>query len=274
LPYIVEAGINCNGDVTLAIEMIYRTKAIGAQYIKFQKRNPDVCVPEAAKGKMRDTPWGRMTYLEYKHRTEFSKKDYHQIDDACKQVGITWFASVWDMDSLLFMKDMECSIVKIPSAKITDKELCVEARRNFDTVMISTGMSDQIEVDTAIIHAEPNVVFHSVSCYPCEDNNLNLGYIETLKRIKSPKFEVGYSGHEGPNHLPCILAKGMGASWFERHVTLNRDMWGTDQKASITFDEYKHLIDELNKTDRIIGHRNSGRRVLECEKSSREKLRG
>ena len=170
---IAEIGINHNGDINTAKQLIDVAVVADCDYVKFQKRNPDICVPEHQKSVMRDTPWGKMTSLEYKYRVEFGKKEYDEIDRYCKEKGIGWFASVWDTDSVNFMKQYT-GIAKIPSALITDNNLCRYSRDNFDTILISTGMSDQREVDLAIHHSKPDVVFHTNSTYRSPVSELNL----------------------------------------------------------------------------------------------------
>lgn len=228
---IAEIGINHNGSMDLCKDLIMAAKVAGAQYAKIQKRNPDVCVPEAQKSKMRDTPWGRMTYIEYKHRMEFNEEQIKELVDFAKSVGITFFASVWDKDSVDCMAKFDNSIAKIGSALITDLELCAYARSKFKKLIISTGMSSEAQVTAAIEACKPDVVMHTNSTYPCPSSELNLNYILHLKE-KYPGIEIGYSGHEF-GLVTTFAAVALGANWVERHVTMDRDMWGSDQSSSV-----------------------------------------
>jgi N-acetylneuraminate synthase len=231
---IAEIGINHNGDIEIAKQLIMVAKAAGCDYVKFQKRNPDVCVPEDQKSKMRQTPWGEMTYLEYKWKTEFGEKEYDEIDRFCKQLNIGWFASVWDMDSVDFMMRYKTDlgvVMKIPSALITDINLCQYARQKSDYLMISTGMSDECQIDDCVLSCQPDVIMHTNSTYPCPVEELNLNYISWLKRKWVDK-EIGYSGHEY-GLVTTFATIPMGVTWIERHITLDRTMWGSDHSASI-----------------------------------------
>lgn len=234
---IAEIGINHNGDIEIAKQLIMVAKAAGCDYVKFQKRNPDVCVPEDQKNKIRQTPWGEMTYLEYKWRTEFNYEQYSEIDEFCKQIGIKWFVSVWDKDSVEFMDIFRRlgkaydGTMKIPSALITDLELCKYARANCDKLIISTGMSTEKEVRACISACNPDVVMHTNSTYPCPVEELNLNYINWLKSWY-PGLDIGYSGHEY-GLVTTFATIPMGVTWIERHITLDRNMWGSDHSASI-----------------------------------------
>tara|TARA_Y100000034_G_scaffold117398_1_gene156784 strand:- start:3752 stop:4588 length:837 start_codon:yes stop_codon:yes gene_type:complete len=231
---ISEIGINHNGDIALAKKLIDLSAIAGCDFVKFQKRNPDVCVPDNQKSVMRETPWGEMTYLEYKWKIEFSESDYDEINSHCKSHGIQWFASVWDAESVDFMKKYRTEkgvTMKIPSALITDVDLCKYAREHSDYLMISTGMSTEKEIEKAVIVCDPNLIFHTNSTYPCPVEELNLSYIKWLKD-KYTKREIGYSGHEY-GLVTTHATIGLGATWIERHITLNRNMWGSDQSSSV-----------------------------------------
>jgi len=269
---IAEIGINHNGSVEITKKLIDAACIAGFDYVKFQKRNPDVCVPEHQKSVMRDTPWGRMTYLEYKYRVEFGKKEYDEIDRYCKEKGIGWFASVWDKDSVDFMSNYT-NISKIPSALITDYDLCRYSRNNFDTLLISTGMSDQREVDLAIHNANPDVVFHTNSTYPSPISELNLNYIHWLKSDgNANNYKVGYSGHEY-GLTTTFAAVALGATWIERHVTLDRTMWGSDHLASVEPAGMMKLIKGIKDIESALGSMGP-REVLGSELSKRKSLRG
>ena len=207
---IAEIGINHNGDIELAKKLIMLSKVAGTNYVKIQKRNPDICVPEHQKSKMRNTPWGEMTYLEYKYRVEFDEEQIKELVDYSNNIGITFFASVWDNDSVDLMSKYT-DIGKIPSALITNLELCNYARKNFKTLIISTGMSTEEEVDACISVCNPDVVMHTNSTYPCPVEDLNLRYIEHLQQ-KLPNKEIGYSGHEY-GLITTYAAVTLGATW-------------------------------------------------------------
>ena len=226
---IAEIGINHNGDLDHAKRLIDLAHVAGCDYVKFQKRTPDICVPEHQKDQMRDTPWGRMTYLNYKHRIEFNEWQYDEIDRYCKQRGIKWFASVWDKQSVDFMAKYT-DIMKIPSALITDTELCRYTRSKCKTMLISTGMSTEEEIDNCIQNCNPDVIFHTNSTYPSPVNELNLNYIHHLK--EKHDADIGYSGHEY-GLVTTFATAAMGVKWIERHITLDRTLWGSDQKSSI-----------------------------------------
>lgn len=231
---IAEIGINHNGDIEIAKQLILVAKAAGCDYVKFQKRNPDICVPEEQKSLMRKTPWGEITYLEYKWKTEFGEKEYDEIDRFCKEIGINWFASVWDKTSVDFMRKYETDlgvVMKIPSALITDLELCEYAREKSDYLMISSGMSTEDEIRKCVKVCDPDVIMHTNSTYPCPVEELNLNYIHWLKNWYTNK-EIGYSGHEY-GLVTTFATIPMGVTWVERHITLDRGMWGSDHSASI-----------------------------------------
>ena len=177
---ISEVGINHNGSIEKCKELIMLSKVSGADYVKIQKRNPDVCVPEHQKTKMRKTPWGEMTYLEYKHRMEFSEEQIKELCEYSQSIGIEFFASVWDLDSVKVMSKYT-KIAKLGSASINDLELCKATRKAFDVVIISTGMSTEEEIDAAVEASKPDVIMHTNSTYPCPVEDLNLRYMEHMK---------------------------------------------------------------------------------------------
>ena len=228
---ISEIGINHNGSLNLAKKLIDVAVVAGCDYVKFQKRNPDVCVPEHQKTKEKDTPWGKMSYLDYKKRVEFDADEYSEVDSYCKNKGIKWFNSVWDKDSVDFMKNFSSVIMKIPSALITNHELCKYARNSCEKLIISTGMSNEAEIEDSISYCDPDVIMHTNSSYPAHTEELNLNYITHLKN-KYPDKEIGYSGHEY-GLVTTFATVPMGVTWIERHSTLDRTMWGSDQMASV-----------------------------------------
>jgi N-acetylneuraminate synthase len=232
--FIGEIGINHNGDMQIAKKLIDAVNACGWDCAKFQKRNPDVCVPEHQKNVIRETPWGTMTYLEYKHRIEFGEQEFDTIDKYCREKPVDWTASVWDTDSLEFLMSYDVPFLKIPSALITEKDLVLETARSDKPIIISTGMSTLQEIDNAVeivlAHNDNLVIMHTNSSYPTPKNELNLNLIPVLKNRYG--CTVGYSGHE-EDLEPTVLAIALGAKVIERHITLSHDMWGTDQKASL-----------------------------------------
>jgi N-acetylneuraminate synthase len=227
---ISEIGINHNGSVDLCKQMILLSKVAGADYVKIQKRNPDVCVPEHQKVKRKKTPWGEMSYLEYKYELEFDEKQIEELHAYSKNIGIEFFASVWDIDSAKLMSKYT-KIAKIGSACITDLELCAYSREHFDVLIISTGMSTEKEIEECVKICKPDVIMHTNSTYPCPVEDLNLKYITYLGN-KWKDAEIGYSGHEY-GLVSTYASVALGATWVERHVTLDRNMWGSDQSSSI-----------------------------------------
>ena len=227
---ISEIGINHNGDMDLAKKLISMSAIAGFDFVKIQKRDPDICVPERQKSKRKITPWGEMSYLEYKKRIEFNEEQIRELQEYSTSQGIKFFSSVWDIPSTDLMARY-CDIGKIPSALITDLELCRHARAAFKTLIISTGMSSEQEIRECIDACDPDVVMHTNSTYPCPPEDLNLRYIEHL-RTAYPGKQIGYSGHEY-GLVTTFAAVAMGVEWVERHVTLDRSMWGSDQGSSI-----------------------------------------
>ena len=273
---IAEIGINMNGDVEIAKRLIDAAVLAGCDYVKFQKRNPDICVPEAQKNKPKSTPWGDMTYLEYKHRIEFEYEEYLEIDNYCMDKDIKWFASAWDKDSVDFLAEWSNYIVKIPSALITDEELVKYAREKFQNVIISTGMSTEEEIAKAVHDCDPDVIMHTNSTYPSPIEELNLNYIHWLKNTYcKDEREVGYSGHE--YGLTTTFATiPMGCTWIERHITLDRTMWGSDQMASVEPAGLIKLVKGIRDIEKALrgGEGNSPRELLPSELAKQKSLRG
>ena len=270
---IAEIGINHNGSLDLALDLIDGAAEAGADAVKFQKRNPDVCVPEHQKGVMRDTPWGRMTYLEYKYRMEFGEAEFDAIDARCRERGIHWFASAWDLDSQRFMHRYRLGFNKVASAMLTNRELLEEVAAERKYTFISTGMSTLEEVDEAVrIFEDAHCAFELMHCnssYPAASEDLNLSVIQTLKDRYG--CQVGYSGHEF-GLTPSYVAVAMGASSVERHITLDRSMWGTDQEASVEIPAFAKLVRQIRSVETMLG--DGIKRVTESEMPIRSKLRG
>jgi N-acetylneuraminate synthase len=267
---IAEIGINHNGDTGIAKQLISIAHLSGCDYVKIQKRNPDLCVPEKEKNKVRSTPWGDMTYLDYKKRIEFNDNQVDELYQYSNNLGITFFASVWDKDSVDIMKKYH-SVVKIPSALITDLDLCKYARDNFSKLIISTGMSTEEEIEKCVKYCDPDVIMHTNSTYPCPVEEINLNYIKWLKN-KWKNKEIGYSGHEY-GLVSTFAAVAIGAEWIERHITLNHNMWGSDHLSSLepagVFKLVKGIRDIENSTKYPIGPRI----LFENEKIKRGSLR-
>ena len=269
---IAEIGLNHNGDLNIAKKLIDISAAAGCDAVKFQKRNPDVCVPEHQKSVMRDTPWGRMTYLEYKYKVEFGKEEYDEIDRYCKDKGIAWSASPWDLDSLEFLNQYNVPFIKLPSAMITDEKLLNAACKTGKRIIISTGMSSEEEVNRACatlhLHSGDYAILHCNSTYPAPLEELNLSCIKTLK--EKYNCEVGYSGHEFRLGT-SVAAVYLGASIIERHVTLDRTMWGSDHMASVEPQGLFKLVSGIRELEKSYGDGKIS--VSESEKPVRDKLR-
>lgn len=273
-PYLIsDIGINHNGDIQVAKKLVDASFACNWNCVKFQKRNPELCVPEHQKRVMKDTPWGRMTYLEYKYRIEFGKSEYDYIDKYCKEKPIDWAASVWDLDSLEFIMQYKVPFVKIPSAKITDLDLLDASANTYRTLIISTGMSTIDEIDKAveIVRRYHNniIIMHCNSSYPSPLEDLNLKVILYLKN----KYGniIGYSGHEYGLE-PTVTAMVLGAEVIERHITLDHDMWGSDHFASIEVSAMDILRRRIDSIPIVLG--DGIKRITEKEKEVLKKLRG
>ena len=266
---IAEIGINANGNIDNAKKLIDLASLAGFNYVKFQKRDIDLCVPEHKKNEIKSTPWGPMTYYDYKDKMEFSYNDYEEINEYCNEKNIKWFASVWDVNSIDFMEYFS-SIVKIPSAMITNIELLKKARSKFDTLIMSTGMSTEKEINTAIAACKPDVIMHTNSTYPTPLDEMNLNYIIWLM-AQHKDSEIGYSGHEfGIAHtIGTVL---MGVTWIERHITLDRTLWGSDQFASVEPVGCFKLIKGIRDAEKAKG-KCCARVVFESEKKKLLDLR-
>lgn len=267
---LAEIGINHNGDVQVAKNLIKAAREAGADAVKFQKRTPEICVPDHQKTQMRDTPWGYISYLDYRYKVEFGQEQYEEIDAYCKSLGIDWLASSWDVPSLKFIDAFGPPAHKVPSALLTDRALLRAIRETGRPVILSTGMSTMEEIDAAVKVLDPDnlLICHSTSSYPCPPEELNLKMIQTLKdRFDCP---VGYSGHE-VGLVPSALAVAMGACLVERHVTLDRAMWGSDQAASVEPQGIRTLVKYIRVTEKSLG--DGKKKVYDSERSSLDKLR-
>lgn len=262
---IGEIGINHNGKLEIAKKIIKLAKDLGFDAVKFQKRNPDISTPENQKNKLRETPWGVIKYLDYKKKIEFGKSDYDKINNYCKKIKIDWFASAWDIDSLKFLDRYKLKYHKISSAMLTNYKLLEEVAKRRKFTFISTGGSNINEIKKTVKIFKKNkckfTLMHSVSIYPCEDKMLNLSMIEILK--KTFKCNVGYSGHEA-SVTPSLIAVALGANSLERHITIDRTLWGSDQSASLGPDGMRQLVQLVRKINTQIG--DGKKKFIELEK--------
>ncbi|MEI6209106.1 MAG: N-acetylneuraminate synthase family protein [Desulfuromonadales bacterium] len=272
-PYVVaEIGINHNGDVSLAKQMIETAHQCGCQAVKFQKRTPELCVPPHQRDVLRETPWGLITYMDYRYKIEFGREEYDEIDAFCRDLGVDWFASAWDIPSLEFLRTYNSPYNKIPSAMLTNRELVRQVALEGKMTFISTGMSEYEDIDYIVNlfrdNGCPFILLHAVSEYPVANEKLNLRHITALRsRYHCP---VGNSGHES-TMLPSLLAVMMGAVAIERHFTINRAYWGTDQAASLEPRGLATLMNYIHQVPYILG---TGERVItEQEKANAKKLR-
>jgi len=252
--YVIgEIGINHNGDLRNALALIDHAKAAGMDAVKFQKRTPEVCTPRDQWEVERDTPWGRMTYLEYRHRVEFGADEYRQIDEYCQEIGIDWFASPWDTESVDFLAAYNTPAFKVASACLTDDALLAAMRDTGRTVILSTGMStpEQIRHAVELLGSRQTVLLHATSTYPAAAEQLNLRMINTLSE-EYPNVPIGYSGHEvGLQTTLCAVA--LGACVVERHITLDRAMWGSDQSASVEPEGMRRLMRDIRVLESSLG---------------------
>jgi len=267
---IAEIGINHNGDIAIAKQLMDVAAQSGCNAVKFQKRTPAICVPEEQKLQMRETPWGTMTYLEYKERTEFGQSEYEQIDAYAKKLDIHWFASPWDLPSVDFLLGFSPVCIKVASASLTDTALLSKIAATKVPLILSTGMStmDEIESAVALISNTQFGLAHATSTYPCQPTELNLRMIQTLdSKFKVP---VGYSGHE-TGLATTVAAVAMGATFIERHITLDRSMWGTDHSASVEPTGLDRLVRDIRNTETALG--NGVKCVFDSELPVKARLR-
>jgi N-acetylneuraminate synthase len=267
---IAEIGLNHNGDVQIAKQLIDVAAVFGCDAVKFQKRTPELCVPKDQQGIMRDTPWGRMTYLDYRYKVEFGIEEYKQIDAHCKSKGLHWFASCWDEPSVDFMEQFNPPCYKVASASLTDDNLLKKKISTGRPIISSTGMSSMAEIDHAVnlFPRDRLIILHATSTYPCKSNEINLRMIQTLKdRFKIP---VGYSGHEVGLQI-SIAAAALGAAAIERHITLDRTMWGSDQAASLEPSGLQKLVRDVRVVEQALG--DGVKKVYDSELPIKAKLR-
>jgi N-acetylneuraminate synthase len=269
---VAEIGINHNGSLETALALIEAAKQAGADAVKFQKRSPRLAVPRSEWDRPRETPWGTMSYLAYKERIEFGEAEYDAIDRYCRERDIGWFASPWDVESVAFLERYDLPLLKVASASLTNRPLLEAVAATGRPVVLSTGMSTLAEVHeaAAILGSSLSIVCHCNSTYPCPPEDLNLRCIETLRR-EFPNCAVGYSGHE-TGLQTTVAAVALGASFIERHITLDRAMWGTDQSASVEPAGFARLVRDIRVIEAALG--DGVKRVTAGELPALAKLRG
>jgi N-acetylneuraminate synthase len=272
---IAEIGINHNGSLDIAKKLIDEAAAAHVDAVKFQKRTPEICVPKDQWEIMRDTPWGRMSYIDYKRKTEFGVEEYSAIDAYCKELGIDWFVSVWDVDSVDFMEGFDTPVYKLASASLTDFPLIEKILATGRPLMLSSGMSTMTEIEDAmklVYDFDPNypvMMAHSTSAYPCKPEELNLKMIPTLA-AKYPETPIGYSGHE-TGLATTEAAAVLGATFVERHFTLDRAMWGSDHAASVEPQGFQRLVRDIRDVETAMG--DGVKKVYESEIGPMKRLR-
>ena len=271
---IAEIGINHNGSIEIAKKMIDFSVEAGADAVKFQKRDIETVYTKEVLDSPRESPWGK-TQREQKLGLEFDEKDYKIIDEYCSKKNIKWFASAWDLKSLSFLTKFNLHFNKIASAMIVDEKLLDAVAKQKKYTFISTGMSSFKDIDQAVKIFRDNKcdfeLMHCISAYPFEDSFANLNLIKILREKYNCK--VGYSGHEKGGLAISVAAVALGATSIERHITLDRTMYGSDQAASLTPDGFKSLVKAIRKVEKATKENGKKKEILEIEKEVAEKLR-
>ena len=267
---VAEIGINHNGDINVAKKLIDAAVQAGCDAVKFQKRTPEVCVPPNQRDVLRETPWGLITYLDYRYRIEFGREEYAEIDRHCRDRGITWFASCWDEASVDFMEGFGPPCYKVASASLTDDNLLRCVRRTRRPMIVSTGMSTLEQIDHAfdVVGGRDLVLLHATSTYPSKLEELNLRVIPSM--MERYRIPIGYSGHEVGLYT-TLAAVVLGACVVERHITLDRAMWGSDQAASVEPQGFSRLVKDIRAVE--IGLGDGIKRVYDSEIPIMRKLR-
>ncbi|UAY51521.1 N-acetylneuraminate synthase family protein [Ferruginibacter albus] len=268
---IAEIGINHNGSLDIAKKLIDEAAAAGCDAVKFQKRTPEICTPKDQWHIERDTPWGRMTYINYRKLIEFGFDEYKAIDEYCKEKKIDWFVSCWDEEAVDFMEQFNPGVYKFASASLTDHDLIAKVKSLNKPYILSTGMSTMNEIKDAVekFGTENLIIAHSTSAYPCPPEQLNLKMIHTLQDMY-PDVPVGYSGHE-TGLATTVAAVAMGACLVERHFTLDRAMWGSDQAASVEPQGMQRLVKDIRDVEQAMG--DGIKRVYDSELAPMKRLR-
>ena len=271
---ISEIGINHNGDLKLAKRMIDESILAGVNAVKFQKRDINLVYSKKILSERRDSPWGTTQY-DQKKGLEFDLKEYKEIDKYCKKKGIEWFASAWDTNSVKFLEKFDLKYNKVASAMIVDLKLLNQIASQKKYTFISTGMTTFKEIDKAVeIFEKKNCKFelmHTVSAYPFEDKDANLNFISVLK--KRYNCNVGYSGHEKGGLAISYAAVALGATSIERHFTIDRTMYGSDQAASITPKGLKDLVGGIRNIEKAVNKKITKKKILDIEQAVAKKLR-
>ncbi|WP_285547563.1 N-acetylneuraminate synthase family protein [Streptomyces lavendulae] len=270
--YVIgEIGINHNGELANALALIDAAADAGCDAVKFQKRTPEICTPRDQWDIERDTPWGRMTYIDYRHRVEFGEDEYRAIGEHCAERGIDWFASPWDTEAVTFLEKFGVPAHKVASASLTDDELLLALRATGKTVILSTGMStpQQIRHAVEVLGSANVVLLHATSTYPAKAEELNLRVVNTLQE-EYPNVPIGYSGHE-TGLQTTVAAVALGACAVERHITLDRAMWGSDQAASVEPGGLARLVRDIRTIETALG--DGVKRVYASELGPMKKLR-
>lgn len=268
---VAEIGINHNGDLKIAKKLIDAAYVAGCDAVKFQKRTPNTCVPLEQRNKMRETPWGYISYLEYRHRVEFGKDEYQEIDRYCRDKSIIWFSSCWDVESINFMEEFDPPAYKIPSALLTNVKVLQRVRATGRLLILSTGMSTMDNIQQAVKQLGTNnlILAHCTSTYPCPLGELNLRLVQTLR--DSFNCPIGYSGHE-TGLATTVAAVALGADFVERHITIDRAMWGSDQSASIEPIGVQRMVKDIRAVESALG--DGIKRIYESELPIMARLRG
>lgn len=267
--FVAEIGINHNGDLATARKLVAAAAAAGCEAVKFQKRTVDVVYSAEELARPRESPFGD-TNGALKYGLEFGVDEFRAIDEYCRTLGVVWFASCWDEGSVDFMEQFDPPCYKIASASLTDDALLRHHRETGRPIILSTGMSDLAEIDhaVAVLGTDDLIVLHATSTYPSSPEELDLAVIATLReRYGVP---VGYSGHEvglATTLAACVL----GACMVERHITLDRAMWGSDQAASVEPLGMQRIVRDVRVVESAMGE--GVKRVFESEIPIREKLR-
>jgi N-acetylneuraminate synthase len=268
---IAEIGINHNGSIDIAKKLIDAAVECRCDAVKFQKRTPELCVPRDQWNVVRETPWGQMSYIDYKRKTEFGTYEYTEIDAYCLKKGITWFASCWDEPSVDFIERFNPLLYKVASASLTDIALLQKIKATGKPLILSTGMSTIIEISEAVkaIGTDKLLIAHSTSSYPCPPEELNLRMINTLQQMY-PDTPIGYSGHE-TGLATTVVAVSIGACFVERHFTLDRALWGSDHAASVEVPGMMKLVRDIRSAETALG--DGVKKVYESERGPLKRLR-
>ncbi len=268
---IAEIGINHNGSLEIAKRLIDEAVIAGCDAVKFQKRTPELCTPKDQWHVERDTPWGRMSYINYRHMVELGYDEYTAIDGYCREKDIDWFVSCWDEEAVDFMEQFTPGVYKFASASLTDHSLIAKVRQTGRPYILSTGMSTMDEIRDAVdkFGTDNLMIAHSTSAYPCPPQELNLRMIDTLMDMY-PETPIGYSGHE-TGLATTVAAVALGAKFVERHFTLDRAMWGSDHAASVEPQGMQKLVRDIRDVELALG--DGIKRVYDSELGAMKRLR-